>query len=144
MEGLQQFSCSISEFYSKDKEIMNVVFINWLVPILPDSINSFAMVQHCSKVIVVITNKLNLGQQPVFTADQPVFALGKQIQWLYLTEIGQIVLMLGPLHIEMMHFCVIGDWLGDSGWTDIYERSRLSTPGIIDSFLNGAFIMLIR
>ena len=123
---------------------MNVVSINWLLPVLPDSINSFAMVHHCSKVLVVITNKLNPGQQPVITVDQPVYALGKEIQWRYPTEFGQIVWMLGPLHIEMIHLCVIGDWLINSGWTDIYEWPRPSTPGRIDSFLNGAFIMLIR
>ena len=40
----------------------------------------------------------------------------------------------------MVHLCVIGDWLDGNGWTDIYERSGLSTPGRIDSFLKGAFI----
>ena len=83
MEWLQQLSkpddeikkgCSLSSFYSKDKENRNVVAITQLLPILPESINSCAMVCHCSKVIVVITSKLNPGQQPVITADQPVYS----------------------------------------------------------------------
>ena len=71
MEWLQQLSkpddeikkrCSFSSLYSKDEENMNVVSINQLLPILPETINSCAMVCHCSKVIVHITNKLNPGQ----------------------------------------------------------------------------------
>ena len=82
MESLQQLSkpddelkkrCPFSTFYSKNKENMNVVSITQLLPILPKSINSCAIVCHCSKVIVAITNKLNPGQQPVITPDQPVF-----------------------------------------------------------------------
>lgn len=82
MEGLQQCSkpneeikkkCSFSGFYSKDKENMNVLSMNELLPILPVSIYSYAMVCHCSKVIVAVTNKLNLGQQLVISADQQFY-----------------------------------------------------------------------
>ena len=132
--------CSFSGFYSKDKENMNVVSINQHLPILPESISSFATVRHCSKVIVAITNKLNPGQQPAIAADQPAYPLCKQILWLYPTEFGQIFWMLGALHIEMMHLCVIGDWLDDSGLKDIYEQSGLSTLGKINSFLKRALI----
>ena len=63
MEWLQQLSkpddeikkrCLFSSFYSKAKENMNVVSINQLLATLPESINSFAMVCHCSKVIVAM------------------------------------------------------------------------------------------
>ena len=60
--------------------------------------------------------------------------------FLHQYEFRQFVWMLGPLHIEMMHLCVIGDWLDGSGLTNIYERSWISTPARIDSFLKGAFI----
>ena len=58
-------------------------------------------VRHCGKTIVKLTEKFNPGQVPVLTADQPVYALGKQVQWLYPNEFGNIIWMMGPLHIEM-------------------------------------------
>ena len=112
----------VFDFYYKDKENMDVVSINQLLPILPESINSFAMVRRCSQAIFAIVNILNPGQEPAITADQPVYVLGKQIRWLYPTEFGHSVRMSGPLHIEMMHLCVIGDWSDGSEWIDIYER----------------------
>ena len=52
---------------------MNVLSMNELLPILPVSIYSYAMVCHCSKVIVAVTNKLSLGQQLVISADQQFY-----------------------------------------------------------------------
>ena len=42
---------------------------------------------------------------------------------------------MGPLHNEMLLLSMIGDWLTGSGWSKIYERTEISTPGRIDSFL---------
>ena len=32
----------------------------------------------------------------------------------------------------------IGDWIEGSGWTDVYGKSQISTPGPVDSFLRGS------
>ena len=49
-----------------------------------------------------LTQYLNPGQTPVLTADQPLFAIGKEIQWCF-PELGEekILMMFGGLHIEM-------------------------------------------
>ena len=39
------------------------------------------MVRHCVKILKLIISKVNPHQITVMTADQPVYALGKQIQW---------------------------------------------------------------
>ena len=57
-----------------------------------------------------ITEKLNPGQSPVFTGDQPVYALSKQIQWLYPDEFKNVVMFMGPLHIEHSFMDAIRDW----------------------------------
>ena len=46
---------------------------------------------------------LNPGQIPVLAADQPLFALAKQIQWTWPATHGedQFVIMFGGLRIEM-------------------------------------------
>ena len=92
---------SFSRFYSRHSSSKSPVSINQLFPILPESINTPVTVRHCAKTIVKLTEKFNPGQVPVITADQPVYALGKQVQWLYPNEFGNIIWMMGPLHIEM-------------------------------------------
>ena len=54
-----------------------------LLPLLEDSINSTAMVRHCIEIVRNPINHLNSSQITVLTADQPVYALGKQVQWTY-------------------------------------------------------------
>lgn len=48
---------------------------------------------------------LNPGQTPVIAADQPLYALAKQIQWQWSEQYGEdkYVIMFG-LHIEMTAF----------------------------------------
>ena len=45
----------------------------------------------------------NPGQVPVITADQPIYAKAKQIQWQWPEDYGesQFLIMFGGLHIEM-------------------------------------------
>ena len=109
--------------------------------LLSVSVNTPATVSHCALAIKSITEKLNPGQIPVITADQSVYALGKQVQWEYPEELGNEIWMMGPLHIEMLLLSMIGDWLPGSGWCKIYEKAEISTPGRIDSFLNGEHVI---
>ena len=57
--------------------------ISTMLPLLNEAINSPSVVYHCLNVISKLTAKLNPSQVPVTTADQPVFALAKQVQWNY-------------------------------------------------------------
>ena len=114
--------------------------INFLL-LLSVSVNTPATVSHCALAIKSITEKLNPGQIPAITADQSVYALGKQVRWEYPEELGNEIWMMGPLHIEMLLLSMIGDWLPGSGWCKIYEKAEISTPGRIDSFLNGEHVI---
>jgi hypothetical protein len=98
------------------------------------------MVNHCLKVICKLTAHLNPSQPAVVTADQPVYALAKQTQWLYPEKFSSVMVMLGPLHIEMAYMKAIGNWLDESGWTDVFTKAQISTPGRIESFLNGSHV----
>ena len=42
--------------------------------------------------------KLKLDQLLVITADQPIYAIVKQVQWLYPGD-HKVLFMMGPLHI---------------------------------------------
>ena len=59
-------------------------------------------------------------------------------------EFKSFVWMMGPFHIEMTFMAAIGDWLERSGWTEIYEVSKVSTSGRIDSFINGKEVKRMR
>ena len=89
--------------------------MNQLLPILKERINTPATVRHCAKIIVKLTEKLNPGEVPIITADQPAYPIGKQVQWLYPHEFGSITWMKGPLYIETMFLNIIGSWLDKSG-----------------------------
>ena len=107
-----------------------------MLPLLPESINSTVMVRHCITVICKIIEHVNPGQSLVINGNLIVYALGKQVQFMYPLEFDKVILMMGSLHIEMAFISAIGDWLGWSGWVDIFKRSKINIAGLIESFLN--------
>jgi len=74
-------------------------------------------------VIKHITTTVNVFQVVVITADQPVYAVAKYVQWKYPDLYGEnkIVLMMGGLHIEMAVQNLVGKWLSGSGWTAVLK-----------------------
>ena len=94
--------------------------------------------RHAANMAKAITENVNPGQPVVITADQPVYALGKKLQWIFQDEFRDFVWMLGPLHIEQNFIKAIGDWLEGSGWTKICEYSSNTLPGKADNFLSCA------
>ena len=127
---------SFSAFHSqKTEDPFGFKSISALLPVLTESVDSPAMVRHTMELIKGLTRHLNPSQkQVVITGDQPVYALGKQVQWLYPDQYEDILWMMGPLHIEMAFLHAIGNWLSESGWTDMFERARITTTGRIESF----------
>ena len=103
--------------------------IRHLLPLVPESVNSHARVRHDMTQVKAITEKVNPGQRPVITGDQPVYAIGKQVLWMFPDEFKSFVWMMGPFHIEMAFMAAIGDWLEGSCWTEIDDVSKVSTSG---------------
>ena len=56
----------------------------------------------------------NPGQVPVIAADQPIFAVAKQVQWHWPENYGEdkFVIMFGGLHIEMAALRSVGTRVG--------------------------------
>ena len=134
-ENENKSSQNFSSFYSNSAAInLSGPDTNVLLPILTESVNSLSVVHHCMKLVRKITNHLNPSQVAILTADQPVYAIAKQIQWLYPERFKAMFIMLGPLHIEMAFMSAIGDWVNGSGWTDIFNKANFSTVGRIESF----------
>ena len=74
-------------------------------------------------------NHVNPGQTPVIALDQPLFALGKLIQWNWPSTHGEkkFILMFGGLRTEMAAFKLLGDWLDGSGWTSALVAAEVAT-----------------
>ena len=135
---------SFAAFYSRLQTQAPLKSLDALLPRIPESVNSHAVVRHCMMQVKKITNTLNPQQRPVITADQPVYALCKQVQLMCPKEFGAFFCKMGDLHIEMAFMSVIGDWLEGSGWRDVYSLSGISTPGRIDSFLKSSHVKRTR
>ena len=60
-----------------------------LRPLLRDGAHSPAMVKHGMHIIQQIMVRVNPGQIPVLTVDQPLYAIAKKIQWTWPDECGE-------------------------------------------------------
>ena len=88
------------------------------------------MVRHYMEIIKQLTQYLNQSQkQIIITGDQPVCALGKKVQRMFSDQFREVLWMMGPLHIEMIFLDAAGNWLDGSGWTNIFERAKITTTG---------------
>ena len=63
---------------------------------------------------VLVQGTLNPGQKVNIAGDQPIYALGKQAQWMYSDKYSDVIWMMSPLHIEMAYMSAIGNWIEDS------------------------------
>ena len=132
-------------FFAKDQQPKIEITRSALLPLhYSESVNSAAMVRHCVEITQKIIHRLNPGQITVLTADQPVYAIGKQVQWNYSERYGNVFWMMGPLHIEMVVLSALGDWLEGSGWTKVFEKAGISTTGRVESFLTGKKVKRTR
>lgn len=67
--------------------------IKAMLPLFQDDLKSVAMIRHSMNVIKLAVNKLNSSQVPVFTLDQPLYAIAKMIQWKWKESHGEISLL---------------------------------------------------
>lgn len=72
-----------------------------MLPLMKDNVNSPSVIRHTMDMDIVmqITKKLNPEQTPVWTGDEPVYAIGKQFQRLYPDKYDKdkLVHMLGKI-----------------------------------------------
>ena len=73
----------------------------------------------------------------MFTVDQPLFAIAKQIQWWWPNEYGEE-------KFEMACFTTLRDLLNGSGWTHTLSQANIATPGTADSFHKAVHVTRTR
>ena len=132
--------CNRASFCASQVQNPSIKYSSVMLPLLQDKVATHGMVRHTMDVIDQVHKKLKLDQPLVITADQPVYVIGKQIQWLYPDEYGdqKVLLMMGPLHIEISFFNLLGNWLESNGWIESLVKAKITSPGEAGSCLSGS------
>ena len=81
---------SWSAYHAALEESVKPAAISALLPVFLDSAHSVAMIKHSMTIVQAAIEHLNPGQIPVLAADQPLFALAKQIQWTWPNTLGTL------------------------------------------------------
>ena len=104
------------------------------------------MILHVMNLIRQAVQSLNPQQIPVITADMPLYAICKQIQWQWPQTHGEekYVAMLEELHIEMNILKLLGDWLNGSGWKTALVQAGVTTSERADAISNGSQVTRVR
>ena len=108
-----------------------------VLQLFPDKTTSVSMVKHAMHVVKDYTQFLNPGQTPVIGMDQPIYDIGKLIQWKWCnTDLSEdtFVLMLGSLHIEFVIEAIEGNLTDGSGMSAMACNAGFFTAGSAESF----------
>ena len=106
------------------------------MPLIRDPVHTLEMQYHCMKLNQATTNAVNPGQTPVDVSDQPVYALTKEIQWMYPQQFWNYFPLMGALHMEQTFLACHGQWIEGSGLHEILSASKftlIGTGAIIDA-----------
>ena len=92
------------------------------------------------------TEFINPGQTPVLGADQPLYAICKQLQWQFPESLGEdkFVIQLGALHIEDKCQLMMGKMLRGSGWDTVLAQADVLSSGRAQSALSDHHIKRTR
>ncbi|KAK3915994.1 Putative aryl-alcohol dehydrogenase AAD10 [Frankliniella fusca] len=120
--------------------------LNAMLPLFHEKSTDPAMIKHGIDMMMAVTEHLNGDQTAVVGCDQPVYALGKAIQWNWPEKYGgkNLLMMLGPLHIEMAFLKVIGSLLEGCGWLQIVISSGIATSGSAEALLKVSHVKRSR
>ena len=90
--------------------------------------------------------RVNSGQTGVIGADQPLYAIAKQLQWTFPESVREdkLVTMLGALHIEDKMHQMTGKLLRDSRGTTVLSQTQVLPSGRAQSALNEHHIKRTR
>ena len=108
--------------------------------IWPNKADTPAMQKHCMEVAIAVTNKMNPGQTPVLTNDNPLYAICKQLQLQHKETLGEdkLFLKIGDLHVEMLIIMILAVLLNCSGWAEALSDAGITTPGRAEGLANSS------
>ena len=110
---------------------MRLSDISVILPPIDESVHTFDMQYHCMNIISNTINTLNPGQIPVDTANQPIFALTKELMIRFPNRFGpyKYFCLFECLHIEKSLLIICGWVIKGSGLNEIMYTCGLSIVG---------------
>lgn len=117
-----------------------------VLPLFREQADTMSMMAHTMEVVKREIKFLNPNQVPTVVADQPLFKLLKELQYLCPEKFGEdkAFVMMGGMHIEKAAMDVLGDLLDGSGWTSALVQSSITTKGRADGMLSASHITRTR
>ena len=117
-----------------------------ILPLFPDKAASPSMMKHAMEIVKENTEFINAGQIPVLGADQPLYAICKQLQWQFPESLGddKFIMQLGALHIEDKCQLMMGKMLRGSGGDTVLSQADLLSSDRAQSALNDHHIKRTR
>ena len=111
--------------------------ISAILPPIDEPVHTLDMQFHCMNIISKTINVLNPGQIVVDTADEPIFALTKELMIRYPDLYGpdKYFCLFGSLHIEKCFLTIIGQLIKGSGLETILSSCGMSIIGA-DALVN--------
>ena len=133
-------------FASNEQQVKKEIVRSQILPVFIEEAATPAMVRHCLSVILKAHEYTNPGEVPWVTADQPLFALLKTIQWRFPDTHGEHKLfgVMGALHIEKASWTCVGQVEDGSGTPSLMADANVTTIGVAESCLNCSHISRSR
>ena len=121
----------------KQRSRCTTTVVNGVLPIFDAKSTDPSLVKHVIDRTSEIVQDLNRGHVLFITADQPIYAFCKRLQWYNPSTYG---LKKVFLYLEVCMEFVLGDYFNGSGVTDILRSAKVSSTTDA-SFLSGGNIM---
>ena len=101
----------------KHRRVISLFGISAILPPIDELVHTLDMQYHCMNIISNTINTLNPGQIPVDTADQPIFALTKELMIRFPDKFGpdKYFCLFGSLPIEKSLLIICDQVIKGSG-----------------------------
>ncbi|KAJ2938093.1 hypothetical protein O0L34_g19419 [Tuta absoluta] len=108
-----------------------------LLRLFVEASTSVSMLRHGMDLISNLTQFLNPLQTPVMYEDQPLYTIGKLIQWNWPELYGEnkFVMMFAPFHIEKAFLGIIGQYMAGCGWISVVVNAGMTARGTAEALL---------
>lgn len=148
-EGNKNNDCSWAAYHATKSANKSQHFhsaVCALLPLFAEASTSVSMLRHGMDIITNITHFLNPQQTPVMCGDQPLYTIGKLIQWNWPDLYGEnkFVMMFAPFHIEKAFLGVIGQYMTGCGWISIVVNAGLTPRGSAEALLKVTYVKKSR
>ena len=128
----------------KQRNIVKMKDTSSIMPLIREKVHTLDTQYHCMKIIRDTIAEINCQQTPLDVCDQPVYALTKQIQWMFPDDFRNYFSLFAGMHVEKFLLVIVGQYTKGSGLEKILGKSNLSVIGLENIMVNASDIKRAR